>query len=201
MFHSHEVDGAFRPLQDWVVLRPIKVKERLVKGILLPDNVQDYGRCEVIAVGPGSVNALGVRVPCHLCPGKFVFIQKFVEGELRFKVDGQECYAIRERHVNVTIDSRGRLRPVGDRVMLERLPEKKERGGLFIPETAREKPQKARVVSLGRGNVTTKGVITPFEAKVGDVVLLGKYVGIEVKQGDKPYTIVREDDIVGKTQA
>src|SRR3954470_6540022 len=112
MFHSQVVKGAFKPLQDWVVLAPVKERERKRGGILLPDSVQDYGRCEVLAAGPGAVNALGHRVPCHLKPGEFVYVQKFVEGELKFKMRGRDCYAIRERHLNVKIDAKGNLSPI-----------------------------------------------------------------------------------------
>ena len=103
MHQSHEIKGNFRPIQDWVILAPVKEKERKRGGILLPDSIQDYGRCRVVAVGPGTRGIFGALKATELKPGKFVFIQKFVEGECKFKLNGEEVYAIRERHLNCTI--------------------------------------------------------------------------------------------------
>lgn len=108
MFHSFEVKGRFRPLQDWVILRPIKEPENK-GGILLPDSARLYGSCEVMAVGPGQrayKDGLygSALVPTELKVGQFVYIQKFVEGEMRFNLNGQYVYAIRERHLSLVIE-------------------------------------------------------------------------------------------------
>lgn len=106
MHHSLKVTGQFKPLQDWVILRPIKEDESR-GGILLPDSAREYGRCEVMAVGPGfrsyANGVYGPLFPCELKVGQFVFIQKFVEGELKFELNGHPVYAIRERHINCAI--------------------------------------------------------------------------------------------------
>lgn len=105
MFHSHNVKGTFRPLQDFVILRPVPeatIKEK--GGIHLPSTAHEYGRCEVMAVGPGVRTSIGVLVPCEIKVGEFVYIQKFVEGEMAFHLNGQKVYAIRERHINVMIE-------------------------------------------------------------------------------------------------
>lgn len=109
MINATQIRATFRPLHDWVVLKPIEEKERLRGGILLPSRVEDYGRCEVVAVGPGLRPCrdgvfYGPLVPTELKVGQFVFIQKFVEGELKFELNGEKVYLIRERHLNVTID-------------------------------------------------------------------------------------------------
>jgi co-chaperonin GroES (HSP10) len=110
MFHAHEIKGEFRPLQDWVILAPVKEdpKTRKRGGVILPEWVEDYGRCRVVAVGPGfrsyANGVYGPLFPSELKPGQFVYIQKFVEGELRFRLNGEDVYAIRERHINVTIE-------------------------------------------------------------------------------------------------
>jgi chaperonin GroES len=80
------------------------------------------------------------------------------------------------------------IKPIGDRVLVEHVEEKEQvRGGIIIPDAAKEKPQEAKVIALGTG----------FEVKVGDRVLISKYGGTEVKLDDKKYTLVREDDILG----
>lgn len=108
MFHAHEIKGEFRPLQDWVILAPVKEKERKRGGVVLPDRVEDYGRCRVVAAGPGfrsyKDGVYGPLFPSELKPGEFVYVQKFVEGELKFRLNGEDVYAIRERHLNVKID-------------------------------------------------------------------------------------------------
>lgn len=93
---------------------------------------------------------------------------------------------------------RSTIRPVGDRVLIEHIEEKEQvRGGVIIPDSAREKPQEAKVIALGSGRKTKDGVVVPFEVRVGDKVLVAKYGGAEVKIDQKKFTLVREDDILG----
>jgi chaperonin GroES len=95
--------------------------------------------------------------------------------------------------------TRPTIRPVGDRIPIEHRDDGKEqtRGGVIIPDSAREKPQEAKVIALGTGHKTKDGTTTPFEVKVGDRVLVAKYGGAEVKLGAKKYTLVREDELLG----
>ena len=79
MFHSHRITGKFTPLQDYVILKPLKEPETTKGGILIPDAARQYGRCEVMAVGPGRRTSLGVLVPNELKVGQFVFIQQVLE--------------------------------------------------------------------------------------------------------------------------
>lgn len=92
-----------------------------------------------------------------------------------------------------------RLRPLHDRIIVERVTEdEKTAGGLYIPETAKEKPQRGKVVAVGNGKVLEDGSIRALEVKEGDVVLFGKYSGTEVKidnSGDT-HLIMREDDVL-----
>ena len=90
------------------------------------------------------------------------------------------------------------IRPIGDRVLVKHLDDKEQvRGGIIIPDSAKEKPQEAEVIALGTGKRDESGKILPFEVKVGDRVLVGKYGGTEVKLDEQKYTLVREDDILG----
>jgi len=89
------------------------------------------------------------------------------------------------------------LRPLQDRIIVKRVEEEtKTAGGLFIPETAKEKPQRGKVVAAGNGKKTEDGKILPLDVKVGDVVLFGKYAGTEVKVDGEEYLMMREDDIL-----
>jgi chaperonin GroES len=90
------------------------------------------------------------------------------------------------------------LRPLQDRIIVKRLEEEaKTAGGIFIPETAKEKPQKGEIVAVGNGKKTEDGKILPIDVKVGDKVLFGKYAGTEIKIDGQEYLIMREDDILG----
>jgi chaperonin GroES len=91
-----------------------------------------------------------------------------------------------------------KIKPIGDRVLVQHIEEKEQvRGGIIIPDSAKEKPQEAKVIALGTGKKDENGKVTPFEVKVGDKVLISKYGGTEVKLDDQKYTLVREDDILG----
>ena len=91
-----------------------------------------------------------------------------------------------------------KVRPLHDRLLVERLEEKEvKKGGIIIPDTAKEKPQEAKVIAVGNGKVTDEGKKIPLDVKAGDKILFGKYSGSEVKIDDKEYLIMREDDILG----
>ena len=90
------------------------------------------------------------------------------------------------------------VRPLNDRVLLRRLEEKEViKGGIIIPDTAKEKPQEAEVVAVGPGKLDDNGKRIPTEVKKGDRILIGKYSGTDIKLGDDEFVIVREDEILG----
>ncbi len=90
-----------------------------------------------------------------------------------------------------------KLRPLHDRVILKRLEEKEVvKGGIIIPDTAKEKPQQCEVIAVGDGKLLENGQKVPLKVKVGDKVLIGKYAGTEVKIDDEELVIVREDEIL-----
>lgn len=90
------------------------------------------------------------------------------------------------------------VQPLGDRVLVLRLEEEEvQRGGIIIPDTAKEKPQQGEVVAVGPGRVGDNGDRVALEVKVGDKILFGKYSGTEVKVDDDEYLMMREEDILG----
>jgi len=90
------------------------------------------------------------------------------------------------------------LRPLQDRLLVKRLEEGEQvQGGIIIPDTAKEKPQQAKVLAVGPGRVTEDGKLQPIEVKVGDTVVFGKYSGTEVKVDGGDLLIIREDDVLG----
>lgn len=90
------------------------------------------------------------------------------------------------------------IKPLHDRVVVQRLDEddQKTSGGIIIPDTAKEKPQKGKIVSVGAGKITEDGKRLPLDVKKGDKVLFGKYAGNEIKINGTEYLIMREDDIL-----
>ncbi len=90
------------------------------------------------------------------------------------------------------------IRPLQDRIIVKRLEEEeKTKGGIIIPDAAKEKPMQGEVVAAGKGKVNENGKVNPLDVKVGDRILFGKYAGTEVKIDGEEYLIMREDDVLG----
>ncbi|MBF6570714.1 MAG: co-chaperone GroES [Candidatus Binataceae bacterium] len=91
-----------------------------------------------------------------------------------------------------------KIRPLGDRILVKRIKEEeKTKGGIIIPDSAKEKPQEGKVVAVGKGKKTEDGKVIALDVKAGDKVLFGKYSGSEVKIEGEEHLIMREDDILG----
>lgn len=94
------------------------------------------------------------------------------------------------------------VRPLHDRILIKRIEEKETvKGGIIIPDTAKEKPQEAEVVAVGKGKKTDKGEIISLDVKAGDRILFGKYSGTEIKLDGEEYLIIREDEVLGVIEA
>ena len=90
------------------------------------------------------------------------------------------------------------VRPLHDRILVRRMEEEtKTAGGLFIPDTAKEKPQRGEIVAAGKGRITEDGKVLPLEVKIGDKVLFAKYAGTELKFSGEEFLMMREEDILG----
>ena len=89
------------------------------------------------------------------------------------------------------------IRPLHDRVLVQRIEQEEQvRGGIIIPDTAKEKPQEAEVIAVGPGKLNDEGKRAPMDVKTGDRILMGKYSGSEIKLDDTDYVILREDEIL-----
>jgi chaperonin GroES len=88
--------------------------------------------------------------------------------------------------------------PLHDRVLIKRIEEQESvRGGIIIPDTAKEKPQEGEVIAVGKGKIEKDGKVTPLDVKVGDRILFGKYAGTEIKLDGNEYVIMREEEVLG----
>ncbi|WP_437639558.1 co-chaperone GroES [Sorangium sp. So ce854] len=95
-----------------------------------------------------------------------------------------------------------KIRPLQDRIVVKRVEsETKTKGGIIIPDAAKEKPIEGRVVAVGNGKVLKDGKVRPLEVKVGDKVLFGKYSGTEVKLDGEEHVLLREDDVLAVTES
>jgi chaperonin GroES len=91
-----------------------------------------------------------------------------------------------------------KIRPLADRVLVKRVAEEeKTKGGIIIPDTAKEKPQEGKVIAVGKGKIGEDGKTTPLDVKAGDRILFGKYSGTEIKLNGEEHLILREEDILG----
>ena len=91
-----------------------------------------------------------------------------------------------------------KIRPLGDRVLVKRIQEEeKTKGGIIIPDAAKEKPQEGRVIAVGNGKVLETGKLVPLEVTTGDRILFSKYSGSDIKLDGEEHLIVRESDILG----
>jgi len=90
-----------------------------------------------------------------------------------------------------------KIKPLGERVLVEPIKEDEvAKGGIIIPDSAKEKPQEGKIIAIGTGKIDDNGKVVPFNVKKGDIVLMPKYGGTEVKIDGKEYQIMREDDIL-----
>ena len=91
-----------------------------------------------------------------------------------------------------------KIRPLGDRLLVKRIEEEdRSKGGIIIPDSAKEKPQEGKVVAVGKGKMLEDGKMVPLEVKNGDRILFGKYAGTDVKIEGEEHLIMREDDVLG----
>ncbi|MDQ1237952.1 MAG: chaperonin GroES [Thermodesulfobacteriota bacterium] len=91
-----------------------------------------------------------------------------------------------------------KFRPLHDRILVERVEsEEVTKGGIILPDTAKEKPQQGKVIAVGNGKKTEEGKLIPLEIKAGDMILFGKYSGSEIKVEGTEYLIMKEDDVLG----
>jgi len=90
------------------------------------------------------------------------------------------------------------LRPLHDRILIKRIEEKEAvKGGIIIPDTAKEKPQEGEVIAVGNGKMSEDGKVVPLDVKAGDRILFGKYSGSEIKMDDEEYLILKEEEVLG----
>lgn len=90
-----------------------------------------------------------------------------------------------------------KIKPLHDNILVERIEQEMKKGGIIIPDTAKEKPQQGKVIATGDGRRDDKGNRIPLEVKKGDIILFGKYSGNEIKVEENEYLIMREDDVLG----
>jgi len=89
------------------------------------------------------------------------------------------------------------VKPLGDRILVKRLEEEDKIGSIIVPDSAKEKSQKAEIVAVGEGIKTDEGKLVPLEVKKGDKILIGKYAGTDIKIDGEEYIIMKQEDVMG----
>jgi len=178
--------SAFVPLSTCVVLKRDEAKEATPGGLVIPEAARRKPRLStVMGVGPGRVLPSGETVPCEVKKGDRVVTKNYRDIDMEHR--GSQLAALREVDILAVVNSEGTYRPLGSRVVVERLDlmEKSESGLLHVPDVARENRRLARVVAVGRGRVTEQGVLIEPRVKVGDLVLTVKMRGVELEHGER----------------
>ncbi len=93
-----------------------------------------------------------------------------------------------------------KIQPIGEKILVKRVEAETKKGGIIIPDTAKEKPQEAEVVALGTGKLLKDGTRQPFEVKVGDRVIIEQWGGSEVTIGEEKYILIKEENILAKVK-
>lgn len=152
----------------------------------------------VIAAGPGARDIFGVRHALEVFPGEQVSFYYMAELEaLRWPTD--KFMVVPERFIQCVMRKDGEIVPLHDRIMVERIQSSiiRLRGSFEIPDEYQEAPLQCRVLGIGSGKRTELGTILPLEVEVGQKVLIGKYSGTDMVLGNRPITVLREDEVIG----
>lgn len=206
--------AAIRVTDDRVLIKPDKAMAALSRGgILMPETArqEDAQRGTVIATGPGRLirvlegvnrhqevvyNLGSTRVPMTVAVGDRVLV---VMGRcLRVKHLGEECWIVSEPNVLAIEDGASALRPLQDRLLVERTnAEERSEGGIIIPTTAKDKPLEGTVLAAGAGRMQEDGTVRPVGTAVGDHVLFGGYTASSVRIDGADLLLVKDEDVLG----
>ncbi len=187
-----------RPLNTRIVIKPDDPEERSKGGIIIPDVAKTKKAMgTVVSKGPGMLMKSGKRWPMSaIQAGDRVVYSKYAGSEL--KIEGVVHVILRDDDVMAGGTDDKHLLPLMDRVLVRSdKPVEKSSGGIFIPETAQEKPLEGEVIAVGQGKALEDGELRPLDVKVGERVTFAKYAGTELSIGGETFLIFREDDFLG----
>jgi chaperonin GroES len=187
-----------RPLNTRLIVRPDDPESRSKGGIIIPDQAKVKPVAgTLIAKGPGMLMRSGARWPMpDVEEGGRVVYSQYAGVEL--EIEGKLHLVLRDDDLILGGPDAGNLRPMGDRLVVRKdKAAEASRGGIIIPENAKEKVLSGEIVAVGRGKVLEEGIIRPLDVKVGERVRFAKYQGTDVLVGGETYTVFREDDLLG----
>lgn len=184
----------FNPLHDRIVIKRNTAESKSEGGLHIPDSAKDKpARGVVEAVGLGKHDDNGARMVPDVVVGDEVIFGKYAGTELN--VDGSEFMVVREEDILVQVVD-GKLRPMLDRVVVQRDETEQKIGTIWVPDTAKEKPARGTVVSVGPGRRDDTGARIEPDLKAGDQVMFGKYAGNEIELKGVKLVVLREDEIL-----
>jgi chaperonin GroES len=187
----------FRPLYDHCLISRKKSADK-IGLIIIPDNAKEKMlEGTVLAVGQGIVNPqTGILRPADVKVGdRVLFASQYVGTDV--KIEEKDLVVCRQNDLATVIAEDGTLRPMFDRLVVQRASGEKKIGSLYVPESAIQKTTEGTVLALGSGAILSSGVQMAWDFAVGDRILFGKYAGSEVKVDGKEMLILREDEVLG----
>lgn len=187
-----------RPLNTRIIIRPDDPESRTKGGIIIPDNAKEKkARGTVISMGPGMLMKSGARWPMPaIKPGDKVVYSKYAGTEM--DAEGKTHIVVRDDDVMAGGPDDAHLMPLGDRVLV-RVDKAAERskGGLYIPDSAQEKPLDGEIVAVGQGKILEDGTVRKLDVEAGNRVRFAKYAGFDLVIGMEKFLVMREDDLLG----
>jgi len=183
--------------RDNVIVVPVYQK-KVADLIHIPENAVKYKQYDGMVYG--RVISVGPECKFELVPGDIMIWQRN-EG-IKIIYEGVEYLRVKPRAIygKWDINKIGGdmiIQPLGDRILIKPIKaEEKTKGGIFIPDTVKEKPHEGEVIATGKGRVLENGDVEPLEVKVGDTVLHGKYSGTEITKDGQEYLFIKEEDVL-----
>jgi chaperonin GroES len=187
-----------RPLNTRLIVRPDDPESRSKGGIIIPDQAKEKPVAgTLVAKGPGMLMRSGARWPMpEVEAGDRVVYSQYAGVEL--EIEGKIHIVLRDDDLFLGGPDPKSLRPMADRIVVRKdKAAEMSKGGIIIPDSAKEKVLSGEVIAVGRGKVLEDGVIRPLDVKVGDMVKFARYQGTDVLVGGEKFTVFREDDLLG----
>jgi chaperonin GroES len=187
-----------RPLNTRLIVRPDDPESRSRGGIIIPDQAKAKPVAgTLVAIGPGMLMRTGARWPMpDVKENDRVVYSQYAGVEL--EIEGKIHIVLRDDDLILGGPDAKNLRPMGDRVVVRKgKASDVTKGGIIIPDSAKEKVLSGEIIAVGRGKVLEDGIVRPLDVRVGDRVRFAKYQGTDVLVGGEQFTVFREDDLLG----
>jgi chaperonin GroES len=187
-----------RPLNTRVIVRPDDPDSRSKGGIIIPDQAKVKPAAgTLVAMGPGMLMRSGARWPMPDLKESYRVVYSQYAG-VELEIDGKIHMVLRDDDLMLGGPDAKSMHPLGDRILVRKdKASDLTKGGIIIPDSAKEKVLSGEIVAVGRGKVLEDGIIRPLDVKTGERVRFARYQGTDLLVAGEPFTVFREDDLLG----